>query len=114
MGLVKQVLESLYKRNIQRLTKTFLTLSLVDVANRAKLDRVEQAESYIVDMVMIHFSVDGCADMLATSPNFMIQFCRLKAIKYLQQSTSKMEWSCSMTTRKNTIILKSSKILNDK
>jgi COP9 signalosome complex subunit 3 len=51
MGLAKQVLASLYKKNIQRLTKTFLTLSVVDVVNRAKLTGVEQAESYIVDMV---------------------------------------------------------------
>lgn len=51
MGLAKQVLASLYKRNIHRLTKTFLTLSLVDVSNRAKLEGVEQAESYIVDMI---------------------------------------------------------------
>lgn len=51
MGLAKQVLASLYKRNIQRLTKTFLTLSLVDVANRAKLESVQQAESYIIEMV---------------------------------------------------------------
>lgn len=51
MGLAKQVLASLYKRNIQRLTKTFLTLSLVDVANRAKLENVQQAESYIIEMV---------------------------------------------------------------
>ncbi len=55
MGLAKQVLASLYKRNIHRLTKTFLTLSLVDVANRAKLEGVEQAESYIIDMVCYNF-----------------------------------------------------------
>ncbi|XKL62575.1 hypothetical protein PGB90_002408 [Kerria lacca] len=51
MGLAKQVLASLYKRNIHRLTKTFLTLSLNDVTNRAKLDGVEQVESYILDMI---------------------------------------------------------------
>ena len=53
LGLAKQVLASLYKKNIQRLTKTFLTLSVVDVVNRAKLSGVEQAEAYIVDMVSI-------------------------------------------------------------
>lgn len=55
MGLAKQVLASLYKRNIHRLTKTFLTLSLNDVTNRAKLDGVEQVESYILDMVSNSF-----------------------------------------------------------
>ncbi|KAG7166561.1 COP9 signalosome complex subunit 3-like 2 [Homarus americanus] len=37
MGLVKQCLSALYKKNIQRLTRTFLTLSLADVANRVQL-----------------------------------------------------------------------------
>ena len=51
MGLAKQVLASLYKKNIHRLTKTFLTLSVADVVNRAKLSGIEQAEAYIVEMV---------------------------------------------------------------
>lgn len=51
MGLAEQVLASLYKKNIHRLTKTFLTLSVADVVNRAKLNGVEQAEAYIVEMV---------------------------------------------------------------
>ncbi|CAA6668317.1 unnamed protein product [Spirodela intermedia] len=37
MGLVKQVLSSLYKRNIQRLTQMYLTLSLQDIANAVQL-----------------------------------------------------------------------------
>ncbi|KOB66300.1 COP9 complex subunit 3-like protein [Operophtera brumata] len=41
MGLVNQVLSSMYKKNIQRLTKTFLTLSLTDVASR-----IEEGEIY--------------------------------------------------------------------
>ena len=36
-GLVKQVKESLYKKSIQRLTKTFVTLSLSDVASRVSI-----------------------------------------------------------------------------
>ncbi len=32
MGLVRQVADSLIKRNIQRLTSTYLTLSLADIA----------------------------------------------------------------------------------
>lgn len=51
MGLVKQVVASLYKKNIQRLTKTFLTLSLSDVASRAHLSGPEEAERYILNMV---------------------------------------------------------------
>lgn len=42
----------MYKKNIQRLTKTFLTLSLSDVASRVQLAGPAQAESYILNMVM--------------------------------------------------------------
>ncbi|KAF9412892.1 hypothetical protein HW555_008738 [Spodoptera exigua] len=51
MGLVNQVLSSMYKKNIQRLTKTFLTLSLSDVAARVQLTGPSQAESYILNMI---------------------------------------------------------------
>ncbi|XP_043648697.1 COP9 signalosome complex subunit 3 [Drosophila teissieri] len=51
MGLAKQVATSLYKRNIQRLTKTFLTLSLSDVASRVQLSSAVEAERYILNMI---------------------------------------------------------------
>ncbi|KAJ8688230.1 hypothetical protein QAD02_024025 [Eretmocerus hayati] len=51
MGLVKQVRNNLYKKNIQRLTNTFLTLSLTDVAARVKLPSPEEAERYILNMI---------------------------------------------------------------
>ncbi|XP_015587854.1 COP9 signalosome complex subunit 3 [Cephus cinctus] len=51
MGLVKQVLSYLYKKNIQRLTKTFLTLSLSDVASRVQLPGPADAEKYILNMI---------------------------------------------------------------
>lgn len=51
MGLVKQVASSLYKKNIQRLTKTFLTLSLADVASRVQLSGPAEAEKYILNMI---------------------------------------------------------------
>ncbi|KAI8126188.1 COP9 signalosome complex subunit 3 [Lucilia cuprina] len=51
MGLVKQVATSLYKKNIQRLTKTFLTLSLSDVASRVQLPSAAAAEKYILNMI---------------------------------------------------------------
>ncbi|XP_047360513.1 COP9 signalosome complex subunit 3 isoform X2 [Vespa velutina] len=50
-GLVKQVLSYLYKKNIQRLTKTFLTLSLSDVASRVQLAGPSEAEKYILNMI---------------------------------------------------------------
>lgn len=51
LGLVKQVTASLYRRNIQRLTKTFLTLSLADVASRVQLPGPADAEKHLLDMV---------------------------------------------------------------
>lgn len=51
MGLVKQVVASLIKKNIQRLTKTFLTLSFIDVANKVQLSGADEAEKYILIMI---------------------------------------------------------------
>ncbi|XP_066250443.1 COP9 signalosome complex subunit 3 [Euwallacea similis] len=51
MGLVKQVSSVLYKKNIQRLTKTFLTLSLSDVASRVGLPSPSDAEKHILNMI---------------------------------------------------------------
>lgn len=51
LGLVKQVSSVLYKKNIQRLTKTFLTLSLSDVASRVGLASPAEAEGHILQMV---------------------------------------------------------------
>ncbi|XP_023012393.2 COP9 signalosome subunit 3 [Leptinotarsa decemlineata] len=51
LGLVKQVSSMLFKKNIQRLTKTFLTLSLSDVASRVGLSSPSEAESHILQMI---------------------------------------------------------------
>jgi PCI domain len=48
-----KVVASLYKKNIQRLTKTFLTLSLADVASRVQLSDPAEAEKYILNMVSL-------------------------------------------------------------
>lgn len=51
LGLVKQVVSSLYKRNIQRLTQTFVTLSLEDIASTVQLASPKEAELYILRMI---------------------------------------------------------------
>jgi len=51
IGLVKQCVTSMYKKNIQRLTKTFLTLSLSDMANRVQLSGPKEAEKYVLHMI---------------------------------------------------------------
>lgn len=50
-GLVKQVIKSLYRRNIQRLTKTYLTLSLEDIAKQVKLPNTADAERLILQCI---------------------------------------------------------------
>ncbi|XWS44041.1 hypothetical protein CRYUN_Cryun15aG0011000 [Craigia yunnanensis] len=51
LGLVKQVVSSLYKRNIQRLTQTYLTLSLQDIANIVQLNSPKEAEMHVLQMI---------------------------------------------------------------
>ncbi|XP_056671618.1 uncharacterized protein C1orf21 homolog isoform X1 [Monodelphis domestica] len=51
MGLVKQCFSSIYKKNIQRLTKTCLTLSLQDLASRVQLLGPQEAEKYVLHMI---------------------------------------------------------------
>jgi len=51
VGLVKLVLSSMPMRNIQRLTQTYVTLSLQDIAKTAGLAGPEEAEAYILRMV---------------------------------------------------------------
>ncbi|KAL2529114.1 COP9 signalosome complex subunit 3 [Forsythia ovata] len=51
LGLVKQVVSSMYKRNIQRLTQTYLTLSLQDIANTVQLHSAKEAEMHVLQMI---------------------------------------------------------------
>lgn len=41
----------MYKRNIQRLTQTYLTLSLQDIANTAQINTPKEAEMHVLEMV---------------------------------------------------------------
>lgn len=50
-GLVKQLQQSFYKKNIQKLTKTFITLSLADMATKVKLPSAKEAETYMLNMI---------------------------------------------------------------
>jgi COP9 signalosome complex subunit 3 len=50
-GLVKQCIQTLYKRNIQRSTQTYLTISLGDIADSVKLTGPKEAEKRILRMI---------------------------------------------------------------
>ncbi|KAM0940614.1 putative proteasome component (PCI) domain, winged helix DNA-binding domain superfamily [Dioscorea sansibarensis] len=61
LGLAKQVLASLYKRNIQRLTQTYLTLSLQDISNTVQLKTAKEAEMHVLQMIQdgeIHATIN--------------------------------------------------------
>nr|XP_054763674.1 COP9 signalosome complex subunit 3-like [Lytechinus pictus] len=69
MGLGKQVVSSLYRKNIQRLTKTFLTLSLSDIARRVHLHTSQEAEQYVRNMIE-----DGEIHATISKQNGMVHF----------------------------------------
>lgn len=58
MGLVKLVLAGRTKRAIQKLTQTFLTLSLADIAQQVGLQSAAEAEGHIL-RYMRHTCSDG-------------------------------------------------------
>jgi len=51
LGLIKQCIQSLYRRNIQKFTQTYLTFSLQDIAASVKLQSVKEAEKQILKMI---------------------------------------------------------------
>lgn len=72
LGLVKQCLAQVRKRNIKRLTKTFVTLSLRDVANHVGLETEREAEAFILDMIddnEIFASIDQRSGMVVFEDN---------------------------------------------
>jgi COP9 signalosome complex subunit 3 len=50
-GLIKQCIQSLYRRNIQRLTLTYITFSLPDIAETVQLASPKAAELSILKMI---------------------------------------------------------------
>lgn len=66
-GLAKLALETKTMRTIQKLTQTFLTLSLADIAQQAGLANAAEAESMILKMIAngdIHARIDESASMV--------------------------------------------------
>ncbi|XVF60087.1 hypothetical protein PTKIN_Ptkin08bG0015400 [Pterospermum kingtungense] len=69
LGLVKQVVSSMYKRNIQRLTQTYLTLSLQDIANTVQLNSPKEAEMHVLQMIQ-----DGEIFAMINQKDGMVRF----------------------------------------
>lgn len=58
-GLTKQLFAALQRRIVHSLTKTFLTLSLSDIASRIKASSVQEAEAFVLSCIK-------CGDIQAT------------------------------------------------
>ncbi|KAG1678888.1 hypothetical protein FOA52_003556 [Chlamydomonas sp. UWO 241] len=68
MGLVKQVMAGLVKRNIQRLTQTYMTLSLDAIATQVSLPSRADAELHVLRMIEagdIHATINEGDGMVA-------------------------------------------------
>lgn len=50
-GLIKQCLQAFMRRKIQKLTQTYLTFSIKDLATEVKLGSAQEAEQYLLGMV---------------------------------------------------------------
>jgi len=68
-GLVKQAIESLNRRNIHRLTNTYITLSLQDIAQSAHLKGPKEAERIVLNMIE-----DGAIFATINQRDGMVQF----------------------------------------
>lgn len=51
MGIVKQAIQALYRQNIERLTKTYLTLSFKDIGHQVGLPNTDEAERRVFRMI---------------------------------------------------------------
>jgi len=51
LGLVKQAIKALYRQNIQRLTKTYITLSLQSITEQTSLPNVSETERRVFEMI---------------------------------------------------------------
>jgi COP9 signalosome complex subunit 3 len=70
LGLVHRLRETVYRHAMQRLTQTFMTLSLADVSSRINLSSAQEAELYIRNMIEqeeVHASLDQTAGMVSFS-----------------------------------------------
>lgn len=68
-GLVKQVVRALTKMKIQRLNKTYVTLSLEDIAKKAELKDAQEAERYVTEMIF-----DGSISAVVSQREGMVSF----------------------------------------
>jgi len=97
MGLVNQCVAALHSKNIQRLTKTFLTLSLADMANRVGLTGgAAEAERHVLKMIeegAIHATINQKDGMVSFHDNPVLNDSDAMQRHLEQQLTLCMELS---------------------
>jgi len=81
-GLIKQCLHALSRNTIQRLTETYLTLSLSDIAKAAKLTGPQEAEKILLSMIK-----NGEINAVINQKNKMASFTE-KTIEFSSQETN--------------------------
>lgn len=98
LGLVKQAVSSLYKRNIQRLTQTYLTLSLQDIANIVKLNSSKEAEMHVLQMIQ-----DGEIFAMINQKDGMVRFLedseQYKSCKMIEHIDSSIQRIMTLTKK---------------
>lgn len=96
----------MYKRSIQRLTLTYLTLSLQDIADAVQLSTPKEAEMHILQMVSeysqsinFHSATDYSLfchlNCTADIPFYLAMNFRSKMVRYLRALTRRMAWLVS-------------------
>ncbi|XP_019179691.1 PREDICTED: COP9 signalosome complex subunit 3-like isoform X1 [Ipomoea nil] len=53
LGIVQQVVSSMYKHNIKRLTQTYLTISLEDISIMVQLSSSKEAGMHVLQMNLV-------------------------------------------------------------
>ncbi|XP_044501334.1 COP9 signalosome complex subunit 3-like [Mangifera indica] len=102
LGLVKQVVSSMYKRNIQRLTQTYLTLSLQDIANSVQLSSPKEAEMHVLQMIQ-----NGEIDATINQKDGMVRFLedpeKYKTCEMIEHVDSSIHRIMALSKKLNTI-----------
>jgi COP9 signalosome complex subunit 3 len=91
-GLIKQLEQTLVKNSIQKLTKTYMTLSLSDMAVKVKLRTDKEAEAYLVNMIKdgeIYAMIDQKEGMVMFN-DYPEKYDSTEMIQYLNEKMSGM------------------------
>ena len=93
VGLVKLVVESQTKRNVQRLTQTYLTLSLEDIAAAVNLPSAATAELVILRFAWVSYKILRSWPFFRRSAHMQVPRRMFAAACCAQVAVSLSRWS---------------------